>query len=71
MVYVSNYEFKPLTDKKVTPEEYFINFYVDKFLESEGTISSAPIIRISLDAKYEKAELNQVMAKQCQYLSPD
>ena len=44
MVDVSNYDFKRLTEKIVKPEESFINLYVDKCLESKGTISSTRII---------------------------
>ena len=71
MVDIRNYYFKPLTDKKVKPEESFINSYVDECLESEGTISSTRRIRRILDAKYRKAALNQVMSKQCQHIIPN
>ena len=37
----------------------------------EGTISSTYRIRSILDAKYEKADLNQVMDNQCQHLRPN
>ena len=40
MVYFSTYDFKPLTENKVKPEESFINAYVDKCLDSEGKIST-------------------------------
>ena len=53
IVDVSTYDFKPLTDNKVKPEEFFINAYVDEFLVSDGTISSTRIICKTLDAKYE------------------
>ena len=45
MIDVSTYEFKPLTENKVKPEESFINVYAKKILESEGTISSTRRIR--------------------------
>ena len=60
MVDVSTYDFKPLTENKVKPEESFINVYIDECLDSEGTISSTPRIRRILDAKYEKDDLNKV-----------
>ena len=71
MVYVSTYEFKPLTDNKVKPEESFINVYTDKYLESEGKISSTRRIRRILDARYEKDDLNKVVYEQCQRLNPN
>ena len=71
MVDVSTYDFKPLIDNKVKPEESFINAYVDKCLESESTISSTHRIHKILDAKYEKYDLNQFMVKQCQQLTPN
>ena len=40
MVEVKTYDFKPLTENKVKPEESFINAYVDKCLDSEGKIST-------------------------------
>ena len=39
IVDVRTYEFKALKDKKVKPEESFINASVDECLDSEGTIS--------------------------------
>ena len=70
MVEVRDHHFKLLTDKKVKPEESFINAYVKEFLKYEGTISSTRRIRRILDDKCKKADLNQVMGKQCQHLSP-
>ena len=51
MVDVSNCDFKLLTDKTVIPEESFINSYIDKCLDTEGTIISTLRIRIILDNK--------------------
>ena len=65
---VSNYGIKYLTDKIVKPEESFINAYVNECLKSEGAISTTCRMRGILDAKYEKADLNKVMSKQCQHL---
>ena len=71
MVEVRDHHFKLLTDKKVKPEESFINAYVDKCLEYEGTISSTRRIRRILDARYEKADLNKVVYEHCQRLNPN
>ena len=69
MVDIITYDFKLLIYNKVKPEESFINAYVGELLESEGKMSSTRRILIVLDAKYEKADLNQVMDEQCQQLS--
>ena len=71
MVDVNTYQFKPLKENKVKLEESFINAYIDKCLESEGTISSTSKILIILDAKYEKSDLNKAMDEQCQHLCPN
>ena len=54
-----NYEFKPLTEKIVKLEEFFINSYVNKCLGFKRTISYTRRIRIILDAEYEKANLKK------------
>ena len=71
MVEFIKYDFKTLTHKQFKPEESFINKYVRKCLESEVTISSTCRIRRILDAKYEKADLKQVVDNQCQQLIPN
>ena len=63
MVDLSNYEFKSFMDEIVKQEESFINSYVHKCLESNSTIIYTRRMRINLDAKYEKADLNKVMTK--------
>ena len=69
MVDISNCEFKPLTYKIVKLEEYFINMYVNKCLESKITMSSMRRMCGILDAKYEKDYLHKVMTKQCKQSS--
>ena len=71
MIDISNYNFKPMTDKIVNPEEYFINSYFNECLESESTISETHIMRIIIDAKYKKTYLNKVMTGQCQQLNAE
>ena len=66
MVDVRNYDFKYIIDKTVKPEEYFVKSYVDKCLEYNNRIKSTRRMRIILYAKYEKADLNEVMTKKCQ-----
>ena len=66
MVYISNYEFKSITDKTVKPEESFVNSYVGECFGSDNAISPTHRMRRILDVKYEKAELNEVMTKQYQ-----
>ena len=69
VVDVSTYDFKYLIDNKVKIEESFINVYIDKCLESEGTIIPTSRIRRILDVKYKKADLNKFIDNQCQQLS--
>ena len=69
MVDVRNYEYAPLTDKIIKPEKSFLNQYVDAHFESENTINLTQRMRRILYAKYETADLNKVMTKQCQHLS--
>ena len=66
MADVSNYNFKSIKYKTVKPEESFVNSYVDEYFESDTAISSTCRIHIILYIKYKKADLNGVMAKQCQ-----
>ena len=68
MVEIITYEFKTLTDHKVKPEDSSIKAYVNECLESKVTIISTFGIKIVLDAKYEKADLNKFMEEQCQHL---
>ena len=68
MVGVSNYDFKSITDKTVKTEESFVNSYVNKCFESDNAIESTRRMRRILDAKYEKAYLNEVMTKTFQKL---
>ena len=49
MVDVSNYDFEPLTEKFVKPEEYFLNKYFEKCLGSDITIISMHIMRRIID----------------------
>ena len=67
MVDVNNCDFYILTAKTVKSEEYFINTYVSECFESKSAISATCRMRRILDAKYEKADINKVMTKQCQY----
>ena len=71
MVDFITYDFKPLTDNKVKPEESFINAYFNECPKSEDTISSTCRIHRILDVKYENYGLNQVMDDQCQHLIPN
>ena len=66
VVEVINYNFKYIIYITVKLEEYFINLYVDEDFESDNTIKSTRRMRRILDVKYKKADLNEVMTKQCQ-----
>ena len=67
--YVSNYNFKSISDKTVKPEECFINSYADECLKSENAKSSTRRIHRILDVKYEKSDLKYIMTEQCQHLT--
>ena len=45
IVYLSNYNFKSISDKTVKPEEYFINAYVSELFEYESAISATHRMR--------------------------
>ena len=51
---VINYDFEPLRGGVVKPEVSFINAYVNKCLESEGSIISTRIMYRIIDAKYKR-----------------
>ena len=66
MVDVSNYNFKSITHKTVKPEGCFINLYIDKEFKSDNPIKSTRRMCRILDVKYENADINEIMTKQCQ-----
>ena len=70
MIDVSNYKFKYLTDKIVKVEESFINSYIVECLKSEITIIYTHRMRVIVDAKYKKVDLNKFMTDQFQHLTP-
>ena len=61
--------FKDLNTKKSTPEELFTNAYVEQVYESEHINTAKKLLRVILDAKYEKVDLHKVMEIQCQHLT--
>ena len=69
MVDVSNYDFTYITDKKNELEKSFIRSYVNECLKSDNAINSTCRMRRIIESKYENADLNMVMAKQCQHLN--
>ena len=69
MVDVSNYECNLIIDKKVKPEESFINSYIDECLKSKIAISATRRMHRIIDAKYKNFNLNKVMTEQCQHLN--
>ena len=66
-----NYDYTPLMDKRIKPEESLLNPYVDECFESENMINPTRRMLRILDAKYEKDDLNKVMTKQYQHLSTE
>ena len=45
------------------------NAYVEEVYESERVQTATKILRVILDAKYEKSDLHKVMENQCQHLT--
>ena len=70
MADLSKYDFRYLTENMVKREESFIDSYVNKFLQSESSMSLTHKIRRILDAKYEKYDLNKVITEQYHHFSP-
>ena len=71
MVDVSNYDYAPLIDKSVEPEDYFLNLFINECFRSENKISLTWKMCIILDDKYKKEDLNKVITEQCQHLSTE
>ena len=55
------YEFNYLNTGEITPEELFTNAYAEEIYESKHVRTTTKQLRVILDAKYEKANLNKVM----------
>ena len=66
---LGTYEFKYLNTVKITPEEYFVNAYVDKVYEQYQVRTSTKQLPTILDAKYENSYLNKLMKNQFQNLT--
>ena len=67
MVELENYNFKPLNTKnKITPEEYFMDAYIDERFESESLSTATKIMHTILDNKYKNMYFKHFMKKQCQ-----
>ena len=69
MVDVINYYFKSITDKTVKLEESFVNSYFHECLGYKSVINSTRRMRIILDAKYNRADLNKVTTEKFQHLT--
>ena len=69
MVDLGWYVFKDLNTEKITPQKLFTNAYVEAVYESEHVHTATKWLCVTLDAKYEKADLHKVMETQCQYLT--
>ena len=67
MVDMVTYEFKDLNIGKITPEYSTMNACVEEIHELEKVCTSTKQLHVILDAKYYKADLNEVMKNQCQH----
>ena len=61
LVHLNMYDFNILNSVKIIPEEPFMNSYAEGIHELEQICTSTKRLRIVLDAKYEKADLNKDM----------
>ena len=64
IVDLGTYEFKYLNTGKITPEEIFMNYYAEEVNELEQLRPSTIRLRVTLDAKYKKADLYKVLKNQ-------
>ena len=67
MLNLGTYGFKYLETGKITPKELFMNAFAGEVYESEDIRTSTKQLRVILDAKYEKEDLNNIMVNQCQH----
>ena len=69
MIDMVTHEWNCSNTGNITPEETFMNAYAEEIHELEKVRTSTKLLRVILDAKYEKADLNKVMKNQCQHLT--
>ena len=69
MVDLGTYIFKELNTGIITSEEFFTNAYAEEVYKSKHVHTYTKLLRVILDAKYEKSDLNKVMENQCQHLT--
>ena len=55
------YDFKTLNIDNITPEESFTNSYTEEWFKLKNIHNSNKWLRIILDSKYKKANLNKVI----------
>ena len=68
MVDLGVYVFKDLNTRRIKTANVFTNSYVEEVYDSEDVRTSTRRLRIILDAKYEKVDVNKVVETQCQHL---
>ena len=69
MINLGTYIFKYLSTGKIIPEELFTNDYVEEVYESEYVRTATKLLRVILDAKYEKSDLHKAMETHCKHLT--
>ena len=58
MVDLNMYQVKYLNTGKITPDEYFMNTYLEEVFESQHVRTSTKKLCTILDAKHKKSDLN-------------
>ena len=69
MIDLGEYEFNILNIGQINPEESFINSNAGEIHESEQVSTSTKILRVILDAKYKREDLNKGTKNQFQHLT--
>ena len=64
MIHLGTYESKDLNTGRITPEDYFMNSYLEEVFESEHVRTSTKQLLTILDASYEDVDLNKAMKNQ-------
>ena len=69
MVDLVTYTFKNLNKQKIKHEELFTGAHFKELYESEHVRTDTKQLRVFLDYKYKKTDLNKVMETQYQHLT--
>ena len=69
MLDMGSFEFKNYIQGRLYLKNSSKNTYAEEIHESKEVCTSTKLVRVILDAKYEKSDLNKFMKNQCQHLT--